>query len=64
MDIVQIIEIIALVLGIPYMICEVLQKNEMWYFGMVTSTACAIQFYLESNWANMGLNIYYVVMAF
>lgn len=63
MDIVQIIEIIAFVLGIPYVVCEVLQKNDMWYFGMVTSTACAIQFFLESNWANMGLNIYYVVMA-
>ena len=64
MDIIQIIEIIALVMGVPYMILEVLQKNTMWYFGMVTSTACAIQFFLQSNWANMGLNIYYVVMAF
>ena len=64
MDIVQIIEIVALVMGIPYMIFEVLQKNTMWYFGFFTSTACAIQFFLESNWANMGLNIYYVGMAF
>ena len=64
MDLVLIIEIIALVMGIPYMIFEVLQKNTMWYFGMVTSTACAIQFFLQSNWANMGLNIYYVCMAF
>ena len=64
MDIIQLIEIIALVMGIPYMIFEVLQKNAMWYFGMVTSTACAIQFYLQANWANMGLNIYYVIMAF
>ena len=64
MDIILIIEIIALVMGVPYMILEVLQKNTMWYFGMVTSTACAIQFFLQSNWANMGLNIYYVAMAF
>ncbi|MBR4755619.1 MAG: nicotinamide mononucleotide transporter [Bacteroidales bacterium] len=64
MDIILIIEIIALVMGIPYMIFEVLQKNTMWYFGMVTSTACAIQFFLQSNWANMGLNIYYIGMAF
>lgn len=64
MDIILIIEIIALVMGIPYMIFEVLQKNTMWYFGMVTSTACAIQFFLQANWANMGLNIYYVGMAF
>lgn len=64
MDVILIIEIIALVMGIPYMIFEVLQKNTMWYFGMFTSTACAIQFFLEQNWANMGLNIYYVLMAF
>lgn len=64
MDVVQIIEIVALVMGVPYMVFEVLQKNTMWYFGFFTSTACAIQFFLESNWANMGLNIYYVCMAF
>ena len=64
MDVILIIEIIALAMGIPYMIFEVLQKNTMWYFGMVTSTACAIQFFLQQNWANMGLNIYYVLMAF
>lgn len=64
MDIVKIIEIVALVMGIPYMVLEVLQKNTMWYFGFFTSTACAIQFFLESNWANMCLNIYYVGMAF
>ena len=63
MDIIQIIEIVALVMGIPYMILEVLQKNTMWYFGLFTSTACAIQFFLESNWATIGLNIYYVGMA-
>ncbi len=63
MDIIQVIEIIALVLGIPYIVLEVLQKNSMWYFGIITSSACAIQFFLQHNWANMGLNIYYVVMA-
>ena len=55
MDIVQIIEIVALVMGIPYMILEVLQKNTMWYFGLFTSTACAIQFFLESNWAKTSI---------
>lgn len=64
MTIIKIIEIIALVAGVPYMVLEVLQKNGMWYFGIFTSTACAIQFGLEHNWANMGLNIYYVAMAF
>lgn len=63
MDLVQIIEIAALALGVPYIVLEVLQKNSMWYFGIVSSTACAIQFFLQDNWANMGLNVYYVAMA-
>ena len=61
--IVQVISILALVTGIPYMIFEVLQKNIMWYFGFFTGIACAFTFGVQSNWAMMGLNIYYAVMA-
>jgi nicotinamide mononucleotide transporter len=61
--IVQIISILALVTGVPYMIFEVLQKNIMWYFGFFTGIACAFTFGVQSNWAMMGLNIYYTVMA-
>lgn len=33
MDIVKVIEIFALVTGVPYIVLEVLQKNSMWYFS-------------------------------
>lgn len=57
------IEIFALVSGVIYIVLEVKQKNLMWYFGMVTGVACAFQFGWQKNWANMGLNIYYAVVA-
>lgn len=59
----QIISILALVTGIPYMIFEVLQKNAMWYFGFFTGLTSAIMFAIQRNWASMCLNVYYVFMA-
>lgn len=59
----KIVSIFALVTGVPYMIFEVLQKNIMWYFGLATSAACIFSFALQSNWASMGLNIYYLFMS-
>ncbi len=64
MDIIEIIEIIALVSGVPYIVLEVLQKNGMWYFGIATGFACAYSFAVQHLWSNMALNIYYVVMSF
>ena len=61
--IIKIIEIFALVTGIPYMILEVKQKNAMWYFGFASASACAFSFCLQHLWASMCLNIYYVGMS-
>lgn len=63
MDIVGIIEVFALVTGVPYIILEVLQKNSMWYFGIATGLACAYSFAIQHVWSNMALNIYYVAMS-
>ena len=63
MDIVEIIEIFALVTGVPYIVLEVMQKNAMWYFGIASGLACAVSFAIQSLWASMGLNVYYVVMS-
>ena len=63
MDLVGIIEIFALVTGVPYIVLEVFQKNGMWYFGIATGLACAYSFAVQHLWANMALNIYYAVMA-
>lgn len=63
MDIIGIIEIFALVTGVPYIVLEVLQKNSMWYFGIATGVACAYSFAVQHLWGNMALNIYYAVMS-
>lgn len=62
-NLIQIIEIIALLTGVPYIILEVLQKDSMWYFGIATGIACAVSFAVQNLWASMGLNIYYVGMS-
>lgn len=64
MDIIKIIEIFALVTGVPYIVLEVLQKNSMWYFGIATGLACAYSFAVQDLWSNMALNLYYVAMSF
>ncbi len=61
--VIEIIEIFALVTGVPYIILEVLQKKSMWYFGIATGLACAYSFGVQHLWASMGLNIYYVFVS-
>ena len=56
MDIIGIIEVFALVTGVPYIVLEVLQKNGMWYFGIATGLACAYSFAIQHVWSNMSLN--------
>lgn len=63
MDIVEIIEIFALVTGVPYIVLEVLQRNSMWYFGIATGLACAYSFASQHLWLNMALNFYYAGMS-
>jgi len=63
MDIVQAIELFALVTGIVYVILEILQKNAMWVLGILTGAACAYSFAVQRSWGMTGLNIYYVVIS-
>ena len=63
MDIVQAIEIFALVTGVAYVVLEILQKNAMWVVGILTGAACAYSFAIQRSWGMMGLNVYYVVMS-
>lgn len=63
MDWKEIIQFAALLTGIPYIILEILQKRAMWIVGFITGGACAVAFAFDSNWGQMGLNVYYVVMS-
>ena len=62
-QVIQAIEIFALVTGVAYAVLEILQKNSMWLVGILTSTACAFSFAVQHVWASMGLNLYYLVMS-
>ena len=63
MDILQAIEIFAFVTGILYIVLEIGQKNAMWIIGILTGVACAWSFGVQTLWASMGLNLYYVGMS-
>ncbi|MBQ6953488.1 MAG: nicotinamide mononucleotide transporter, partial [Bacteroidales bacterium] len=62
-QVIQAIEVFALVTGVAYAVLEILQKNSMWVVGILTSTACAFSLGVQHVWASMGLNIYYLVMS-
>ncbi len=62
-QVIQAIEVFALITGIIYLVLEVMQKNAMWIVGIVTSSACAFEFAINHVWASMGLNLYYVVIS-
>ena len=64
MDLIQAIEVLALVTGVLYVILEILQKNGMWIVGILTGAACAWSFGVQHLWASMALNLYYVAISF
>lgn len=59
----QLIELLAALTGVAYVVLEILQKNAMWVVGIVTGVACAVSFGAQHVWASMGLNVYYVVVS-
>jgi len=59
----QLIELLAALTGVAYVVLEILQKNAMWVVGIVTGAACAVSFAAQHVWASMGLNVYYVVVS-
>ena len=62
-QLIQAIEIFALVTGVLYVILEILQRNSMWVVGILTGAACAFSFGVQHVWASMLLNVYYVAMS-
>lgn len=62
-NLIQAIEIFALVTGVVYVVLEILQKNAMWILGILTGAACAFSFGVQHVWASMGLNLYYVAIS-
>ena len=57
------IQIFASIPGVVFLTLQVLHNKWMWVFQMLTSAAFAIVYGRAMLWANMTLNIYYVLMA-
>lgn len=63
MDICSILQTVALVMGIVFMILQVLQHKWMWYFNLATSVAAIAVTLMNSLWASSALNAYFIVMS-
>ena len=63
MNLIQAIEIFAMVTGVTYIVLEILQKNAMWVVGILTGASCAYSFAVQHSWGMTALNVYYVVMS-
>jgi len=57
------IEIFGVVTGILYVILEVKQNRMLWPLGIITSTAYVYIFFTGKFYADMGLQIYYVLIS-
>ena len=58
------IEILGFAGGIIYTLFEILQLRAMWIVALITSTSYAVIFYSQGIYAQMGLQIYFVIMSF
>lgn len=58
------IEILGFAGGIIYTLFEILQLRAMWIVALITSTSYAVIFYNQGIYAQMGLQIYFVIMSF
>ena len=57
------IELFGTVSGLLYVYLEIEQKSAMWIVGFFTSVTYVIVFFQSKIYADMGLNVYYVVIS-
>lgn len=57
------IEILATLMGIIYLILSISGKKLLWLFGILTSLLYVYVFFKSKIYADMGINIYYVVIS-
>ena len=60
----QFLEIFTLVSGLLYVWLQIRQSNWMWPVDILSCIAAAITYFASHLWANFGLNVYYILMAF
>jgi len=57
------IEILATIAGIIYLIFSIRGKMLLWFFGLITSLLYVYVFFVSKIYADMGINIYYVIIS-
>lgn len=64
MEIAQILEVIGTVIGIVYVILEILKRPSMWILGLFLSAIYIYLFANEKLYASMLIQVYYFGMSF
>ncbi|HMT67514.1 MAG TPA: nicotinamide riboside transporter PnuC, partial [Bacteroidales bacterium] len=59
----NIVEVFGAVTGIAYMILEIRRNIFLWPLGIITSAVYIYVFGREGFYANMGLQVYYLVIS-
>ncbi|MDH6343177.1 nicotinamide mononucleotide transporter [Parabacteroides sp. PFB2-12] len=59
----QILEYFGVITGLLYLLLEIKQHRAMWVVGFLTSLTYVFVFFFAKVYADMGLNIYYVVIS-
>lgn len=59
----QLLEYFGVITGLLYLYLEIKQKPVMWVIGLITSFVYVFVFYQAKIYADMGLNIYYVLIS-
>jgi nicotinamide mononucleotide transporter len=57
------IEILATITGLIYLVYSVQGKILLWFFGLVTSALYVYVFFKSKIYADMSINVYYVVIS-
>lgn len=63
MSFIEVMEVVTLVTGLLYLFLEIVQSPWMWVVGIATGVPAVIAFGMQSTWASMSLNIYYVLIS-
>ncbi len=60
----EILEIIATVTFVIYLVLQILHSRYMWYLYIPSCICAAINFFNSATWAFAALNLYYIAMGF
>ncbi|MCR5518870.1 MAG: nicotinamide riboside transporter PnuC [Bacteroidales bacterium] len=63
-QIADILEIVATVTFVLYLVLQIMHSKWMWYLYIPSCICAALNFFNSATWAFAALNVYYIVMGF